>query len=427
MTALLAGIGIAFAMVVGWRHVARRVPHALRALALGGGISVLFVAYPSWYGLHGPESVSGVLFAIAPLAGVQAGGFFSPGPYGMFANAYIRFGGYFGRIGPPADYLGWGLGASSVLSVLAARRALAWLLVVLAIATAWLGLGSYIISGPQWFRHIPVPWRLLANLPVFKEILPDQFSPFITLFLAILVAIGLNAAYQWLRSRPNMSLVRAQWLAGILTVIVGVAALVPVFITFDMPYTVRSTSIPKWVTADAPKLPTQSVVLTVPFAVSGSTEPMLWQAVDDMHFQLAGAGLKTPNGQGGPVNQGTPGSARRLLFGLSVLGAVQPKGDAIQYAAIRYALRTWHVTEVVIDGVSHDPVYASGFMAAAIGSLPKMVDSAWVWKLSSHGPRTPAVANTSLIFCRKANLGTGPVHRPLAMARCVLQNTKQAL
>jgi hypothetical protein len=426
MTALLAGIGIAFASVAGWRHVARRVPHALRALALGGGISVLFIAYPSWYGLHGPESVSGVLFAIAPLAGVQAGGFFSPGPYGMFANAYIRFGGYFGRIGPPADYLGWGLGVSSVLSVLAARRALAWLLIVLAVATSWIGLGSYVISGPDWLRHIWLPWRSLAKLPVFKEILPDQFSPFITLFLALLVAVGLNAAYQWLRSRPNLSAKRVQWLAGLLVVVVGVGALVPVFITFDMPYTVRSTSIPTWVSADAPKLPDQSVVLTIPFAESGSTVPMLWQSVDDMHFELAGAALKTPNATGGPVNQGLPGSARRLLYGLSVLGAIQPKGDALQYAAVRYALRRWRVTEVVIDGVSQDPVYASGFMAAAIGSLPKMVDSAWVWKLSSHGPRSPAVTNTSLIFCRKDNLGTGPDHRPLAMARCVLQNTEQA-
>jgi len=424
MTALLAAIGVAVAMVAGWRHVTERIPHALRALALGGGISVLLIAYPSWYGLHGPQSVSGVLFAIAPLAGVQPGGFFSPENYGTFANAYIRFGGYFGRIGPPSNYVGWGLGISSLLAVVATRRAVGWLLAVLAVAASWLALGSYIFTGPSWFRHLWLPWRSLSTLPVFKEILPDQFSPFIALFLALLVAFGLNASYQWLRARQGVSPTRARVLAAVLTVIVGAGSLVPVFITFDMPYTVRSTAIPTWVTRDAPRLPAQSVVLTVPFAVSGSTVPMLWQSVDGMSFRLAGAAMKTPNATGGPVGQGLPGSARRLLYGLSVLGSIEPKGDAIQYAAIRYALRTWRVSEVVIDGISRDPVYASGFLSAAIGSLPKMVDSAWVWKLPPGGPRTPMVTNTSLIFCRRDHLGSGPNHQPLAMARCVLQNTK---
>ncbi len=393
---------------------------------MGGGIAVVLIAYPSWYGLNGPESVSGVLFAFAPVAGVPPSGFFSPGMYGTFASAYVRFGGYFGRIGPPANYVGWGLGAISVLSVLVARRAVAWLLVLLAFVTAWLELGAYIVTGPEWIRHIWLPWRWFYNVPVFKEILPDQFAPFIALFLAILVALGLNASFQWFRDRERLSTTQTSWLAGILTVVVGVGALVPVFITFDMPFTVRPTNIPTWVTVDAPRLPDQSVVLTVPFAVSGSTEAMLWQSVDGMHFRLAGGGLKTPDANGGPVNQGAPGSARRILYDLSVLGTDQVNGDARQYAAVRVALRTWHVSEVVVDGVSRDPVYASGFMAAAIGSLPKMVDSAWVWKLTPGGLRSPAVTNTSLIFCRKDNLGTGPHHRPLAMARCVLQNTKQA-
>jgi hypothetical protein len=426
MTALLAGVGVVVALVAGWRHVDQRVPHALRALALAGGLSLLLIAYPSWYGLHGPESVYGVLIAIAPLSGVQPGGFFSPENYGMFANAYIRFGGYFGRIGPPSNYIGWGLGVSSLLAVIVTRRAVAWLLALLAVVTCWLALGQYVLTGPTWFRHIWLPWRSISNLPVLKEILPDQFSPFIALFLALLVACGLNAAYQRLRARKGVSPTRARVLAGVLTVLVGVGSLVPVFITFDMPYTVRSTDIPKWVVHDAPRLPARSVVLTVPFAVSGSTVSMLWQSVDDMSFRLAGAAMKTPNATGGPVDQGRPGSARRLLFGLSVLGSIEPKGDAIQYAAIRYALRRWKVTEVVIDGTSRQPVYASGFLSAAIGALPKMVDSAWVWKLPPGGPRTPMVTNTSLIFCFRANLATGPTHQPLAMARCVLQNTKHA-
>ena len=50
-----------------------------------------------------------------------------------------------------------------------------------------------------------------------------------------------------------------------------------------------------------------TVLLTVPFAVSGSPQPMLWQAVDGYHFRLAGAALKTPNALGGPGRAGCAG------------------------------------------------------------------------------------------------------------------------
>ena len=85
----------------------------------------------------------------------------------------------------------------------------------------------------------------------------------------------------------------------------------------------------------APALPSGTVLLTVPFAVSGSAQPMLWQAVDDMHFRLAGAALKTPNAVGGPVGQGAPGSARRILSDLTVVGGTRPTGTPAQIATVR--------------------------------------------------------------------------------------------
>ena len=296
---------------------------------LAGCITVALLAYPSWYGLNGPESVSGVLFAIAPLSGVQASGFFSPGPYETFANAYVRFGGYFGRIGPPPDYVGWGLGASSLLSVVVTRRRpLTWLLVLLTVVTAWVALGAYIISGTPWMEHLWLPWRSLSKLPVLKEILPDQFSPFIALFLAILVAFGLNARLPMAECPAQVCRCRrARVLAAVLTAAVGVGALVPVFITFDMPFTVRSTAIPKWVSVDATHLP--GAVGGVDCAVRrvgiDSTDAV---AGGRRHVVPAGRrGHEDTESSGGPVDQGAAGSARRLLFGLSLLGSIEPKGD----------------------------------------------------------------------------------------------------
>ena len=72
----------------------------------------------------------------------------------------------------------------------------------------------------------------------------------------------------------------------------------PVFVTFDAPLRVVPVHTPAYLREAAPTLPAGGVLLTVPFAVSGSAQPMLWQAVEGMHFRLAGAALKTPDARG---------------------------------------------------------------------------------------------------------------------------------
>ena len=176
----------------------------------------------------------------------------------------------------------------------------------------------------------------------------------------------------------------------------------------------------------APALPADTVVLTVPFAVSGSTQPMLWQAVDDMHFRLAGAALKTPNALGGPVGQGAPGSARRILTNLTVLGAALPTGTPAQIVTVRRALREWEVRRVVIAGASRDPVYASGFFTEVLGAGPHYGRGAWVWTLRPGGPTAAPATGASLPQCRAAAAAPGARARPLAMSQCVLSGAGRA-
>jgi hypothetical protein len=420
MCALLAVIGLILVMLARWREVASRLPYAARSLGIAVGLAALLVAYPAWFGLHGSESVSGVLFSIAPLSGVALSGFYAPGPYGQFADSYVRFGGYYGRIGPPPNYVGWGVDASALGAlVLARRRPLTWLLVVMTLVTSWLALGYLLIDGPASLAHVWLPWHLLGQLPVLQEILPDQLAPFIALFFAFLVALGLNAASERLARVGRWKPSEARLASGLLTAAVTVLCLVPVFITFDMPLAVRPIHIPAWMSHDAPKLADHSVLLTVPFAVSGSTPAMLWQAVDDMHFDLAGAGLKTPNAHGGPVGQGSPGSARRIMSDLTIFGSPLPAGTARQFDTLRRAIRTWHVNEVVIDGDSRDPLYASGFLTAALGQAPRYTHGAWVWRIPAGGPAAPSLSGVSLPTCR----GQASPSAPLAVAECVLGST----
>ena len=151
------------------------------------------------------------------------------------------------------------------------------------------------------------------------------------------------------------------------TAAVALLALVPVFVTFDVPIAVHPVKIPSYVRTVARTVPPRTVMLTVPFAVSGVTQPMLWQAVDDMRFDLAGAALKTPGPHGGPVGKGAPGSARRIMTDLTIPGAPEPSGTTAQITTVLHALRTWKVGGVVVAGSSRDPVYATGFLTMVLG------------------------------------------------------------
>ncbi len=421
MCLVLSVVGLAAVVVAGWRQLRRRARHALPALALGCGLTLVVLAYPTWYGLAGPEAVSGVLFALAPISGVPLSGLLAPGNYAAQANEYIRFGGYLGRAGPPPDYVGPGVVLVALGSaVIGWRRPLTWLLVLLAAVTFWLALGGYLIAAPSWLGHPWLPWRNLSMLPILKEILPDQFAPLLTLFLAFLIAVGLDVLHGT-RWRPgSWPAWKRTVIAAVATVAVTAVAVGPVLATFEAPLRVVRVHTPAYLRSSAPTLPADDVVLTVPFAVSGSAQPMLWQATQSMHFNLAGAALKTPGSLGRPIGAGAPGSARRILTDLTISGSPLPTGTTAELAVVRQALLAWQVDQVVITGPSRDPTYASGFFTMAIGVAPIFERDAWVWTIAPGGPSTPPATGIALAPCR-AVAGSPTMRRePLTMARCVL-------
>ena len=432
MCLVLGVVGLAAVVVVGWRQLRPRAGHALPALALAGGLTLVVLAYPTWYGLAGPEAVSGVLFALAPISGIPLSGLLAPGQYAAQANGYIRFGGYLGRTGPPPDYVGTGVALAALGSVvLGRRRLLTWLLLLLAAVTFWLALGGYLLGGPSWLGRPWLPWRNLSMLPILKEILPDQFVPLLTLFLAFLIAIGLDVLHGT-RWRPtSWPAAHRTVIAAVATVAVAVVAVGPVLVTLEAPLRVVRVHTPAYLRSSAPTLPADDVVLTIPFAVTGSAQPMLWQASEGMHFRLAGAALKTPNALGGPVGTGAPGSARRILTDLTIGGSALPTGTPAELAVVRQALLSWQVDQVVITGSSRDPIYASGFFTEAIGVAPVFERDAWVWTIAAgravHGTGHRHCAGPLSCGCRFAEQARRAAdHGPLRPLRRRAQRLRES-
>ena len=422
MCLLLGAVGLLVVMVAGWRQLRPRAGHALPALGLAAGVTVVLLAYPTWYGLSGPQAVSGMLFALAPIAGVPLSGLLVPGAYGAGANAYQRFGGYLGKNGPPADYVGWGVALASAGALFTGRRRpLSWLLIVLAAATFWLALGAYLLSGPTWLGHPWLPWRDLSKLPVLKEILPDQFVPLLTLFLAFLIAVGLDALHGAHRRSTSWPASHRALLTATATAAVAAVALVPVFMTFDAPLRVVRVRTPAYLRQAAPTLPAEP---------GAAHHPLCRLGIGGTDVVAGQRGHALPPGRrrarrrrdalGGPVGSGPPGSARRILANLTLSGSPLPTGTAAQLAAVRRALAAWQVDEVVVTGASRDPVYASGFFTMALGVAPAFVRDAWVWNLQPGGATAAPATGGSLSQCRGYADQPGQRAAPLAMADCVL-------
>jgi hypothetical protein len=136
--------------------------------------------------------------------------------------------------------------------------------------------------------------------------------------------------------------------------------------------------------------------------------------------------MKTPNARGGPVGQGAPESARRMLADLSVPGKAQPTGTAAQIDRVRAAMSQWQVQSVVIDGPSPDPVYTSGFFTMALGFAPQYTDGAYVWSLPHGALASPPALGASLYLCKLHSVTPSVAGDPLYMSQCVLDAAANA-
>ena len=305
MCLLLAVIGLLAVMVVGWRQLRPRAGHALPTLGLAAGVTVVLLAYPAWYGLSGPQAVSGMLFARRRLRGSRSRPARPRGvrcsrqripalrwvPRPHRAAARLRRLGRGPGLGgspdhgppPPAHLAALSPGGSDLLAV----------------------IGGVPLRGAQLARTSLAALGGLSRLPVLKEILPDQFVPLLTLFLAFLIAVGLDSLYvvvwrptSWLTSTERL-------LTAVATAAVAAVAVVPVFVVFDAPHRGAGAhaGLPAPGGRDAPREPGAA---HHPLRGLGLVPAMLWQATEDMHFRLAGAASRRPTPLAAPS-----GRARR--------------------------------------------------------------------------------------------------------------------
>jgi hypothetical protein len=276
-----------------------------------------------------------------------------------------------------------------------------WLFGGLGVLSVLLSLG---VNTGSW-----VPWQVLARIPAVQNALPARFIAVTTLCVAVMSAIVVDRVYTSVadharrpaashsaRRGPAVTVALAS-LAALGVAAVGTVPMATAVIG-KVPLTVQAVKLPPWFTNVAPHLPPGQVVLAYPPPFAGGV-PMLWQAVDSMHFALAsGAGP-----QALPARSGNERAGVEVLTTASLSLPGPPPGTADTVEAVRRAVAGWRVTMVVVPDPSGLPSYeqaratgwALGIFTAAIGRAPEFRDDAWVWNgAQSPGPALPVSTQT---------------------------------
>jgi hypothetical protein len=219
LEAVVAAVALVVLVVLGYRRAAEHFPYALRSVAVGVAVFVVFsapflaVQYLGPYRVQSPHPpdvyLSDLLNFIVPTnitkfatkAALHTAAHFSGN--GSEEGAYI---------GVPF------LCVIAVALVAARRRMVTWVALAGFLAAAILSLGPTLHIGGHDTK-IPMPDDILQKIGPFKNILPDRFASVMTLFAGLLVALGLHELRRF--TKPAMA---AGWTLGAL----GIVALLPI-------------------------------------------------------------------------------------------------------------------------------------------------------------------------------------------------------
>lgn len=448
ITAIMAVVGIVLVVLyTSWRHpdvLRRRARFALVGLAAGALTAGVLLAYPAWFALAGPAHFSGLVwpgpefatlrnlstdlrnYAIAfPAERVNRAS-----TVNHLAHAVYE-GGYQGPI-LSNQYFGIGVLVVLIGGLTAWRRdRRLWLFGAISIVSVLLSLG--VVKG------VFLPWQLLAHSPVFENIVPYRFVLITYLAVAIMLGIIVDHTYQAVgRQResirhdsqdqpaPPVRSRLPRWSSAAAGIIVAAVALVPpvTYLAQTVPVTTQPVAVPIWFKTVAPNLKGHQVLYAVTSFREWAHNPLLWQAVNHMHYSGANAG--GPGGQLVRAGKERPGATVIAnVTSTGSLGGVTTK----DIQAVRSALKDWEVTMVVMPDQPSLPTYdqipsiisAAALFTAAIGERPIHQVHAWVWSGVNH--TSPLTLRHSRIFLctrNRAHRGAAAVN---ATTACVLRMT----
>jgi hypothetical protein len=339
----------------------REVGHALvRPAGVAVALVAMLLAYPVWMLLAGPQHAAVAAYPVDNPYRNDLLSFLVPGPLQHVSFGMRSLGNRL-MLGPHPVTLGsLHLNSSNPdefdayigVLVLVLAGFLVWrsrrsprmqMASGLFLVAAVLSLGPYLTVDAR-STHIPLPFLLLAHVPLVGNVLPSRMSLGVFACLAAVVAFGLDDMQ---RDRP-----RPAWLTG--RVMAGAFLLALVVTQLPQwPYPAKQEStLP---TALRRAIPSgDPVTITYPYVTGFNPEAMEWQTDSGYVFRLLGgyAHVRNPDGKlvTVPSLMSPPGLQQFLTAraGLGLYGPPLPLGHDL-VSVTRATLSNYDVGVVVVD------------------------------------------------------------------------------
>jgi len=264
-------------------------------------------------------------------------------------------------------------------------------------------LVCYVASlGPQLVvdnasTGFPLPFALLQQAPLLDNVLTVRFSLYVDLFAAMLVAVGVDHVHDARRLRmlcgrkDAVGVVvhaangrRYMWLAlTSLAAALAVVGWIP-----RWPYATAPTGVPAYFTSSAvDHIPAGGVVLVSPYPSVEEVQPMLWQAMAGMRFQIVGGYSLFASPTGAAMDFPDvlqPAAVERFLFSEVTGGPPYPTGPVPSYGPdligqTRVFLQSNHVGTVLWTPIGTYPAVVRQLFVAVLGPPSQVSGGVAAW------------------------------------------------
>jgi hypothetical protein len=364
---LVAGLGTLLLMILHPRAVAPRAVHAVKALAVAAALSLTLASGPLLFQFFGPQRVeSGALWGPGTFV-TDAWGMVVPTEQQFIhPDSATEVTAKFTDACCPAEHNAY-LGAPLILVMLTAtvvwwRRPAVRFTGLLAAIVIVLSMGNRLHVGGD-VTDIPLPFALVADIPVLKNFLAGRLMLYVFLAGAFLVAVTLDRAREGL---------------GKSMAVLG-AGLVLLTIAPDPSFPATQVRVPEFFrSASVERIPKGSVALVAPFSRDTSTaEPMLWQARADMRYRMPSGYALGPDVNGRFSYLPIPTELSRKLEEIQQ-GRAIGREPVEARDRFRRELRRLRVRSVVVGPMPHRAAMVA-FMRRVIGQRPVVIDGVHLW------------------------------------------------
>ncbi len=403
--ALLGALGGVVLGVANRHRVLEHLRWALPGLAACTGLVAATLAYPVYFLAAGPRSLKGPVLpawlvsgtrndlASAFLPAVRVTASAPSSQAHLFHPPELTLTHGEGYLGPALVAL------LLVLGFRAWRSGVVRFAAVMAAAAFTLSLGGRL----SLFGHatdIPLPGAILARLPLLQDIVPVRISALTSLFLAMILAVGLDRPFRQVlataspggpaarHARRPRRLPPRLAAAGGLSILV-VATFVPLWVEAPPPVAAPGSGLAA-ARLVARHTARGATVLFLPWIGIETDQPMVWQAETGMSYRMLDGYDIVPQSSLSARFFDVPRGALRALVDTARLppglGHPQSSERAVVAAcrAVGPVIRRYHLDAIVATSKGPDsPVNRA--LTRALGPPPLRLGHVTMWDRLGHG------------------------------------------